>query len=80
MFSEASVSHSVHGGGRGWADPPGGIHPLKADRLVVTSIGGHWSCRYTSYWNAFLFYLIYLDRNYYRPQTKFAKVMFLVAP
>ena len=46
MFSEASVSHSVHGEG---LHPEGGLPP------VLTSSGGHCSGRYASYWNAFLF-------------------------
>ena len=53
MFSEACGSHSVHGGG-GEQTLSGGRSPsLEADPL--TSSGGHYSGRYASYRNAFLF-------------------------
>ena len=71
MFSEASVSHSVHGGGGGgggegrasasrgwgWADRTGSETEGGGCPTppVVTSTGGHCSGRYASYWNAFLF-------------------------
>ena len=73
MFSEASVSHSVHSGGgphpgesaciggsasRGWGSTPSGVCPIPP---VPTSSGSHCSGRYASYWNAFLFlYFIFL--------------------
>ena len=71
MFSEGSVSHSVHrgglpsGGGRSvsrgvclWEGGllPGGLAPGEVGtQPVLTSSGGHCSSRYASYWNAFLF-------------------------
>ena len=57
MFSKACVKNSVH---RGEVYTPRadtllmGIHPLP-DRHLPPS-DGHCSGRYTSYWNAFLFY------------------------
>ena len=63
MFSEASVSHFVHGGGvclqgkesvsgRGGL-PPGLRGSAQAPPPVLTSSGGHCSGQYVSYWNAF---------------------------
>ena len=64
MFSEASVSHSVHKGLVGqtppwryppWRQIPGGKHPPGGRPLVVTFSGGRCSSRYASHWNALLF-------------------------
>ena len=66
MFSEACVSHSVHGGGcllgvcllqervylLGGCLPTGGSASWRLP--VVTSSGDHCSSQYASYWNAFL--------------------------
>ena len=53
MFSEASVSQSVHRVGR---VPPWRQTPLcRQAPVVLTSSGNHCSGRYASYWNAFLF-------------------------
>ena len=65
MFSEASVSHSVHKGVCLWGLPPGmsafsGRSAYGDLHAVLTSSGGHCSGRYASYWNAFLFYDIYV--------------------
>ena len=62
IFSEASVSHSFHGGvskhalGQtppSWADTPGSQPP---GRHPPPSSGGHCCGRYASYWNAFFLY------------------------
>ena len=54
MFSEASVSHSVHGGRGGGSAPTVSLRgrppPSGSRPLVLTSSG-----RCASYWNAFLF-------------------------
>ena len=62
MFSEASVSHSVQGGGGGLPRKEGSAsrgsgYPL----LVLTSSGGHCRGRYASYSNAFLFFVLILS-------------------
>ena len=60
MFSETSVSNSVHKG-RGCPTEGVSLHvlgglPLEGSvpLLVLTSSGDHCSSRYTSYWNEFL--------------------------
>ena len=45
MFSEVSVSHSVHGwGDRGWEDPSGGRHLVAATAAFGTHPTGMHSC------------------------------------
>ena len=65
MFSEASVSHFVHGGsasrgrslspgGGGGGLPPGLRGSAQAPPPVLTPSCGHCSGQYVSYWNVFL--------------------------
>ena len=61
MFSQASVSHSVHRGQGGVCQTPPGQTPLpQADtppgQTPPPTSDSHCRGRYASYWNAFLFY------------------------
>ena len=66
MFSEVCVSHSV-GGRRVWCHflshgPSWGLLTPPSHR-VLTSSGGHCRCRYASYWNAFLYSVVFVLIN-----------------
>ena len=82
IFSQASVSHSVHRGCLpqymlGYTPRPGTPPPPWAGKPPpgrYTPHDGHCSGWYASYWNAFLFFT---PSTYYCPQHSFGKVMFL---
>ena len=76
MFSETSVSHSVHGKGRCMMSLPVSYHVHSrggsastegggsASHPLLTSNGGHWSEQFASYWNVFLYFFYVLFSLY----------------
>ena len=62
MFLHLSVILFTDGGGVS-QHAMGGVHPPGRRPWVDTPRDGHWSGRYTSYWNAFLFDMLSLVEN-----------------